>query len=135
MTDYVNTNDYALATGTVTIIPYAPTAVSWEANQEKYKPDNPQNYNVVGTNCYYGPAEDIDLITNTFQIMAFCARPRSKAVGAQLGVNGVIEGGYVDLHTNYGFNLGSDQHSAEFNWPIQQVGGFYHQLLNTLIPP
>jgi hypothetical protein len=67
-------------------------------------------------------------ISDSHEIMSFCARPRSKAVGAQSGVAGVIQGGSVDLHANFGFDLGSDQHSAQFNWIIQQLSGFYRQL-------
>ncbi len=63
---------------------------------------------------------------------------RSKAVGPQQGsVRGSFTSGQVDLKGNFGCNNGYDQHSAEFNWPVQQVGGFYRQLGLSLsvLPP
>jgi hypothetical protein len=44
-------------------------------------------------------------MTDSREIMSFVARPRSKAVGAQPGVEGVIQGGSVDLKGNYGFDV------------------------------
>jgi hypothetical protein len=65
--------------------------------------------------------------------MSFVARPRSKAVGAQPGVEGVIQGGSVDLKGNYGFDVDRNEHSAQFNWNIQRLSGFYAQLLDKLL--
>jgi len=133
LVDFYNVNDYALATGTVGGFP-----VSWEANQKSYKPDYPFGYSTDGTNCskYNGLQGVTSPVTDSHEIMSFCARPRSKAVGAQPNVGGVIfSTGQVDLTASFNFQNRWDQHSAEFNWNIQQLGGFYHMLLNTLIPP
>ena len=67
--------------------------------------------------------------------MSFVTRPRSKAVGALSRVNGEIQGGQVDLKASFGFDIGKDEHSAQFNWNIQRTGGFYSSLLNSLFPP
>lgn len=132
MVDFYNTNDYALATGTLNLLGLS-VAINWEANQENFKPNTSLNYRVdgTGTNCANGFVS----ITDSREIMAFCARPRAKAVGAQPGVGGVIHGTGVDLTAGFGFGRNSDEHSAQFNWNIQQVNGFYHTLLNSLIPP
>ena len=133
LVDFYNTNDYALATGSIFLI----GGVNWEANQETFKPDAGQGYRVdsTGTNCYNG----FNVISDPREIMAFCARPRSKAVGAQPNVGGAIyTSGQIDLTGSFNFRSGSDQHSAQFNWPIQQVSGFYRQLgisLGVFQPP
>ncbi|MDB6015900.1 MAG: hypothetical protein JWR19_389 [Pedosphaera sp.] len=124
LVDFYNANDYALATGTIINMFGIAIPIHWEANQENFKPDAPQGYRTDGTNC----ANGFNVISDPREIMSFCARPRSKAVGAQSGVGGAVQGGSVDLHANFGFDLGSDQHSAQFNWNIQQVSGFYRQL-------
>jgi hypothetical protein len=66
--------------------------------------------------------------------MAFCSRPRSKAVGALGGVGGVIHGTEIDLTSAYNFRGASNEHSAEFNWNIQRIEPFYVQLLTELFP-
>jgi pimeloyl-ACP methyl ester carboxylesterase len=135
LVNFFNANDYALATATIYIPLYGNKPVSWEANQMDYKPDSGFNYTTDGTNSWNLGFFPTKLITDSHEIMSFCARPRSKAVGAQSGVAGVIQGGSVDLHANFGFDRGSDQHSAQFNWNIQQLSGFYETFLNALIPP
>ena len=128
--DFFNTNDYALATGT-----WGGVAVSWEANQENYKPDTGFGYTTDGTNCF-NARQGYRTVTDSREIMSFCARPRSKAVGAQPNVGGVLlTSGQVDLKGSFGFDTDKSEHSAEFNWNIQRLNGFYHTLLNALIPP
>jgi pimeloyl-ACP methyl ester carboxylesterase len=133
LVDFYNTNDYALATGTLPWYGLWLT-VNWEANQKHFKPDSGYLYTTDGTNCYVLLRnQNYRTVTDSHEIMAFCARPRSKAVGAQPGVAGVIQGGSVDLTANFSFKQGSDQHSAQFNWPIQQVSGFYAELMADLL--
>lgn len=126
MTDFFNTNDYALATGTLPII----GGVNWEANQVNFKPDGGYHYSTDGTNCWNLSTS----ITDPREIMAFCSRPRSKAVGALGGVAGAIHGNQVNLTANFGFGNLANQHSAQFNWNIQTIEPFYAQLLATLFP-
>lgn len=119
--NFYNTNDYALATGTLPLI----GAINWEANEQNYKPDAGFGYSTDGTNSWRG----FTLMTDSREIMSFVARPRSKAVGAQPNVGEVVfTSGQIDLTGAYNFRLGSDQHSAQFNWNIQRVSGFYRQL-------
>jgi pimeloyl-ACP methyl ester carboxylesterase len=121
--DFYNTNDFALATGTVGGFP-----VSWEANQKSYKPDSGFGYTTDGANCF-NALQGYRTVTDEHEIMSFCARPRSKAVGAQPNVGGVIlTTGQVDLTGAFNFLGNWDEHSAEFNWNIQRLNGFYRQL-------
>jgi hypothetical protein len=133
LVDFYNVNDYALATGT---LPWYGLwlAVSWEANQENFKPDTGLSYYTDGTNCWYydGVHSQRVYLTDSHEKMSFCARPRSKAVGAQAGVGGAIQGGSVDLTANFGFFQDSSEHSAQFNWPIQRLSGFYRRLGTSL---
>jgi pimeloyl-ACP methyl ester carboxylesterase len=123
--NFFNTNDFALATGTVQGF----GSVSWEGNEISYKPDQGFGYSSDGTNAY----KSFVLLSDARQIMSFVARPRSKAVGALPGVNGVIHGGQVDLKGNFGFDTDKSEHSAQFNWNIHRLNGFYSQLLTDLL--
>jgi hypothetical protein len=125
MANFFNTNDFALATGTV-----AGQPANWEGNEIDYKPDQGFGYTSDGTNAY----KTAVLVTDPRQIMSFVARPRSKAVGALPGVNGVIEGGQVDLKGNFGFDTDKSEHSAQFNWNIHRTRSFYAQLIASLFP-
>jgi hypothetical protein len=77
-------------------------------------------------------------VTDPQEMMSFVARSRSKAVGALEGVGGPIQNHEVNLQADFGFTDIRSEHSAEFNRPIQQVGGpngFYSTLLIKLFPP
>jgi pimeloyl-ACP methyl ester carboxylesterase len=155
LVNFFNTNDFALATGTA--VGYAPflwwLQVNWEANQESYKPDSPTagasflhyKYNPLATanqrsRLEVGTYGFAHYVTDPHEMLAFVARPRSKAVGAKKGVGGTIDGGEIDLTSRFNFRDGRDEHSAEFNWRMQQLGGlngFYFQLATSLqvLPP
>jgi hypothetical protein len=120
MVNFFNANDFALN--------------FWINNESLYKPDGSSGYYIVP------PLQPYRLlntpITDPREIMAFVARPRSFAVGAQPDVQGVIsEQGQVDLAAQFGFGRESWDHSGEFNRSIQQMASFYRTLLNTLFPP
>jgi hypothetical protein len=86
---------------------------------------------------YYGSSHPPTRgVTNGFELMPFIARPRSKAVGAQAGVQGQIEGGQMNLRDQAGFTSDKFDHSGQFNRPIQDpvVGGFYFQLVTRFFP-
>ncbi len=129
ITDFFNTNDFALVTGT-----YFGYNVSWEGNEVTFKPDYVWGYTSDGTNCYQNTL-GTRLVTDPREQMAFVARPRSKAAGALSGVAGQIEGGDVDLTARFNFQNNYYEHSGEFNYNIQRVEPFYVTLLNTLFPP
>jgi hypothetical protein len=126
MVNFFNTNDYALATGAV-----GGQSVNWEGNQITFKPDTGY-YVTSGTNAWKSDSPS-RLLTDPREIMSFAARPRSKAVGAQPGVAGVVQGGQVDLTGNFNFLGDKSEHSAQFNWNIQFLNGFYSRLLAELM--
>jgi hypothetical protein len=133
--DFFNTNDFALATGTLPGI----GNVSWEQNEVRYKPDSHWDYSSDGTNCFIDVGFlNYRTVTNPREQMAFVARPRSKAAGAIGGVGGAVKtAGQLDLTSAFNFRGNSYEHSAEFNWTFQQLGGvkgFYQSLLNSLFP-
>jgi pimeloyl-ACP methyl ester carboxylesterase len=118
--NFYNTNDFALATAIVG---------NWEQNQRFFKPNTSKGYTSDGTNGF----KDGVLLTENREVMSFVSRPRSKAVGAQPGVGGVITSlDQVDLKGNYGFDTEWDEHSAQFNWNIQRLNGFYAELVAKL---
>lgn len=109
MFNFFNTNDLAL--------------VAWVANQNLNKPTGSLGYYIVpDVQPYLLPST---LITDPREIMAFCARPRSYAIGAQPGVQGMILGDEVDLNVQFGFGTGAPDHSGQYTRSIQQVGDFY----------
>ena len=83
---------------------------------------------------YSGPTRPV---TNLDEMMPFVARPRSKAVGAQGGIQGQIQGEEVDLQAQFGFGGAASDHSGQWNRNIQDpaVGPFYFQLRESLFPP
>ena len=122
MVNFYNTNDYALAKATVG---------NWEQNQTILKPNTAKGYTSDGTN---GFKDDV-LVTENREVMSFVARPRSKAVGAQPSVGGVIYVlSEVNLNVNFGFDNKWDEHSAQFNWNIQRLNTFYAELLSEIFP-
>ncbi len=127
--NFFNTNDFALATGTLPLL----GAVSWEANEASYKPDSGY-YVTNGTNAW--KLIPNRLLTDAREIMSFVARPRSKAVGAQPDVGGTLYTiGEIDLKASFGFDNKKEDHSAQFNWNIQNLWPFYRTLITSLLPP
>jgi hypothetical protein len=81
---------------------------------------------------YSGPTRSV---TATHEIMPFVSRPRSKAVGAQGGMGGQVQGGEVNLQgAGLGFTQDSEDHSGQFNWNIHRLRPFYDQLRASLFP-
>ena len=68
------------------------------------------------------------VITDPYEARSYVCRTWGKAVGAQGQTRGAIDS-WVDNDASYGF---SDEHSAEFNRPIQKLGAFYDKLLDEL---
>ena len=129
------TNDYA-------------TCAAWEVNNEiakppgylttsgyHYYPNNDAGYRLYKST---GAPDYGYYLTNAFEAMPYACRSWSKAAGAELNTHGSISG-TVDL-SSAAYNLpgqpdGSgfyDQHSAEFNYPIQNLKQFYTDLLEKL---
>ena len=123
--NFYNTNDFFLTSGTILGVP-----VNWEFNQW-LKPD--ADYGSDGTNVWeYVTGAPNMPITDSEVSRAFVARSRTKAVGAQLGLAGVINGS-VDLHAQFGFGQASDEHSAEWTRPIQTSRPYYQQVLRSCL--
>jgi len=128
--DFYNTNDFALATGTT-----GPLQTNWEEDQRTQKPGaflgGPSyiyDTNTLITTGYYTFGSSYT-VTDLQEIKALVARSRSKAVGAQGGLGGVI-GSSVDLGSSaFGFGRTRTEHSAQFDRPIQTVWGYYDEVL------
>jgi predicted esterase len=121
--NFFNTNDYALATGTI-----GPYDTNWEKNQETEKPESfvgAQTYHfqppATSWRLYPGPDE---IVYDMLEARSMVARSRSRAVGAQGGLGGVIDSS-VNLSTSFGFGATREDHSGQFARPIQTVLGYY----------
>jgi hypothetical protein len=67
-------------------------------------------------------------VTDLQEIKSMVARSRSSAVGAQNGVNGVIRSS-VDLKASFQFDKTRQEHSAQFDRPIQTAWSYYDEVL------
>jgi predicted esterase len=130
--NFYNTNDYALAKGT-----YFGFQANWEQDQISQKPEN-FDYLLAQT-YYYHPTNGNSVayypfsqytVTDMQEAKAMVARSRTRAIGAQSGVGGVINtGGSVDLVGAFGFGQTREEHSAQFQRNIQTVWGYYDDVL------
>ncbi|HEU0047799.1 MAG TPA: alpha/beta hydrolase, partial [Nitrososphaera sp.] len=146
---FFNVDDYALATGTTAFLGW-PFETNWEKNQVDFKPNrlNSQNSTYgdylfsanqpMGLQVSLGWNQDITgtylssrPVTDIHESMAFVARPRSKAVGAETH-NASVFGSVVNLQPLCGFGADSQDHSGQFNWRIQQLGSLYQRLFEDL---
>jgi hypothetical protein len=149
LVSFVNEEDYALATGTLEPLPNVELPIAnWESHQLRSKPDTSHYYRSHGEDGYkfyfqpppsgplpQPPPEIIKYyVSDPMEMMAFVARPRSKAVGAVLGVGGFLDQtGETDLGgTAYGFGRSDRDHSGQFNWSIQRLDAFYRQLVDVM---
>ena len=57
-------------------------------------------------------------VTNAYEVMSFVARSRSLAVGAQSGVEGVVNGGELDLKAQFRFQLCLLLRPQRRVWPL-----------------
>jgi hypothetical protein len=129
--NYYNTVDFALNL--------------WFRNQLT-KPDNP-----VGRGGYeyrneragfYSGKTLLREVTDVHESLAFLARARSLAVGAEPRTGRASPGTFIspftsalDLQAAYGFNSQSSEHSAEFNRSIQhRLLAFYSTLVDSVSP-
>ena len=139
LVSFFNIDDFALATGTSFYI----LNTNWEQNQLSYKPNRFSNgfYDFVPTApegqrsvFYFGDFND-RLVLDPHETMSFVARSRSKAFGAETHSASLVNqlgGVAVNLETLSGFGGARDDHSGQFNRPIQQLDSFYSRLLMEL---
>ena len=77
-------------------------------------------------------------VTDSYEMKAFVARPRSKAAGAVEGALGnPVPSGMVNvnLRTTYQFGRENFDHSGQFNRTIQQLDELYQDILNVVQQP
>ncbi|MEI8341113.1 MAG: hypothetical protein WCH43_06195 [Verrucomicrobiota bacterium] len=140
--NFYNTLDFALATGAT--FPIGST--NWEQNQIDYKPNTfsastyaydsgfPSAPYPVGQRCFfrnfYPPSLPGRPVLDIHESMAFVARPRSKAIGAEPNSTSVFPQS-IDLQ-GYGFTNQRPDHGGQFNRGIQQLDGFYQIIFNEI---
>jgi hypothetical protein len=132
---FFNVDDFALATGVTRILGW-PFDTNWEKNQVDYKPDNfgTGTYLYLGNGASYFRAiedETFRRITDVHESMAFVARPRSRAAGAELH-NATVFGSVLNLQTSCNFGPEVGDHSGQFTRPIQQLQPFYQRMVSEL---
>ncbi len=133
--NFYNAFDFALVTG-VTTVPGTTVGVdtNWQENEKAYKPDTGLGYDTDGVNSWWKPLPiSQETVTDPYTIMAFVARPRSRAVGAEGATGGAVNANSaVDLMGNFNFGDQRSDHSGQFNRNIQLLNEFYQVLKDTL---
>jgi len=134
--NFHNMLDFALATGSTLGI-----KTNWEKNSIDFKPDG--NGATVWRYFYFPdrPLSErarlrLNLlngrdVTDSYEMKAFVARPRSKAVGAVDASMGNLPSGSVKENVNlqtYGFDRRDSDHSGQFTRRIQEVDGLYRDI-------
>lgn len=143
--NFHNLDDFALATGDVY---FGTLNANWEANQEKYKPDG--NAATVWHYFYFPDRENVAErarlrvdylngrdVTDSYEMKAFVARPRSKAAGAVDESLHNLPGGAITANVDlqdYGFAGDRHDHSGQFDRNIHEVGELYSRIINFLQP-
>jgi hypothetical protein len=140
-------NDFALATGRAF---NGNLNVSWEGNQIDYKPDHSpgvhfdRDYKFFSTQaqeqrCQYwwngdggaGSAQLLRYVTDHHEIMAFIARPQSRALGVQ-ATSGFTNFNLMDRSLRYPFDKQRTEHSGQYQRPIQKTHFFFNMLLQRM---
>ena len=142
--NFYNEVDWALATGRSEIVPGFPgVETNWEKNQIDYKPDGEIPGPIhAGTWKYYydanqPPTLPIDRrasvdstvsrnVVDSWEMKAFVARSRTKAVGAFPG--GGSLGAGENLREVFGFKSVRADHSGQFTRNIQAVDALYKRI-------
>jgi hypothetical protein len=144
LVNFYNEDDWALATGTTEIVPGLPhKETNWETNQIDYKPDGGIPGPIhAGTWRYFHDSSipptlplreraSVDstvsrYVTDSWEMKAFVARSRTKAVGAFPG--GGSLGAPEDLRGSFGFKDVRADHSGQFTRDIQGVDALYKRI-------
>ena len=144
--NFYNRLDFALATGRYPVL----GSTHWEQNQLLYKPNAnlglmlgdrtyaydlgpPNNPYLIGQRCFlrdsYPPFNQRQ-VEDIHESMAYVARPRSKAIGAEPNSANVFPDS-VNL-ADYGFGEAQSDHSGQVNRRIQQVSDFYKKIFDEM---
>lgn len=139
--NYHNAEDFALQSGKK-----AGVQVNWFAHQgdKPYDPNGRGTYefyeNLAG---FYSGKKGLRQIVDVHESLAFLARSRTRAVGAEPLTGYTSTGSPIgplinrlDLHAApFRFSDDSIEHSAQFNRPIQrQLIGFYASIIDNVSP-
>jgi uncharacterized membrane protein len=135
--NFFNTEDYALQTGKA-----GGLQVNWFSHQSD-KPHDPRGRghyaNTGGVPGFYVGKKLLREVQDSHESMAFIARSRTKPVGTQPQTNHTVNGaplgnfvGRRNLQQDFGFTNQANEHSAQFNRPIQrQLIPFYLAIAET----
>jgi alpha-tubulin suppressor-like RCC1 family protein len=144
LVNFYNEQDWALATGRSEIVPGFPgVETNWEKNQIDYKPDGaiPGAVHAGTWSYHYDPSQPPVYsllqrasvvssasrnVSDSWEMKAFVARSRTKAVGAFLG--GGSLGATENLRENFGFRNVRADHSGQFTRTIQSVEALYKRI-------
>jgi hypothetical protein len=131
---FFNVDDYALATGSVGVIPEWPIEVNWEKNEVSFKPDTlgggTYRYQSSGVSYFDLPSDGTTRqIVDVDESLSFVARPRSRAVGTETH-NASVFGSVLNLQATCNFGAGVNDHSGQFTRPIQQLKPFYARMMD-----
>ena len=135
VTAYQNNFDFWLATGrTAPIMRPIVDRVDWVSNQKDYKPNDlvgPKAYEfhperTAGLQCVLGilGLNDDRLVQDPHEAMAYIARSRTRALGAELPSLNPRPPGWsapVKMNTTYGFGTPRYDHSGQFQRNIQRM--------------
>ena len=149
---YYNPDDYALATGFTELAGVPIVESNWEVNQLNFKPDGA--YSTQEWKYGYSPSNTLSkrgwllnngfhvsppvfetaspdyryrLVNDSFEMKAFVARSRTKAVGAIDSVASTLDTS-INLKTVYGFGNNQSDHSGQFYRDIQMVFELYREI-------
>jgi pimeloyl-ACP methyl ester carboxylesterase len=137
--NFFNTNDWALMGNSISLAAFHP---GWLYDQS-LKPDaNLKFYYeapspTVPSGYYYYPLvagnyQVVPLIfpTNTYEVFAMCAQSYSRALGAQVGVNGPFLSRQINLSASpYNFGSTHIQHDEQFTFDNMTTSAYWQQLL------
>ncbi|MDD5201253.1 MAG: alpha/beta hydrolase [Terrimicrobiaceae bacterium] len=155
--NFHNKEDFALFTGTK----FGFFQANWEKNQIDYKPDGSTDaihggdwryaYDASETDqAKKGRLEQLQAINSTliwaltrnvndpYEMKAFIARPRSKAVGAVDTLFGNLPANMEDVNLNaapYNFDGRKGDHGGQFNRRPQELDKLYSKILEIVQPP
>ena len=147
---FFNVDDYALATGVTSFVPGWPFQTNWEQNEIDYKPNRFNSQDSLAGDYLYASDQPIGQrvtvnwgqtlggdylttrpVTDIHESMAFVARPRSRAAGAEIR-NATVFDSVLNLQAVCGFDREAGDHSGQFQRPIQLLAAFYQLLIDEL---
>ena len=105
----------------------------WVKDQQFIKPS--PNYSYDGTNCWYTWPGSSYEVTDPQESRAMISRSRTLPIGQSgpASAHGVIQSA-IDLNRQFGFSSTFDEHSAQWNRPIQTSRPYYIQVLQSINP-